>query len=86
MSEDNIVDMNNFPMGQFMRGVERELRELHKVDGPDLDQGAFLFAAMSAIEALGYKGSPPKRWVLSLWDGPTLAESTPMEEPPEEEE
>ena len=84
MSDDNIVDMNNLPMGQFMRGVERELRELHKTR-PNIDQGVFLFAAMSAIEALGYKGSPPKRWVLALWDGPTLAESTPMEEPSEEE-
>ena len=71
-------------MRQFMRGVERELREIHKTN-PDLDQGMFLYAAMSAAEALGYKGSPPKRWCLALWDGPTLAESTPMEEPSEEE-
>lgn len=84
MSKDNIVDMDNFPMGQFMRGVERELREIHKKK-PDLDQGMFLYAAMSAAEALGYKGSIPKRWGLMLWDGPTLAESTPMEEPSEEE-
>ncbi len=83
MSENNIVDMDNFPMGQFMRGVERELRKIHKTK-PDLDQGMFLYAAMSAAEALGYKGSIPKRWGLMLWDGPTLAESTPMEEPSQE--
>jgi len=83
-NEENIVDMNNFPMGQFMRGVERELREIHKVK-PDLDQGMFLFAAMSAAEALGYNGSLPKRWGLMMWDGPTLAESTPMKEPSQED-
>ena len=76
------LDFNGepFSMGKFIVYIEQEIRSLHD-RGTLTNEREIIYGAVSALEALGMPPERciPKRWGLALYDGPTIAESTPID-------